>query len=50
MARVVRIDNREWIGYFVEFYGPLDPGAQGSRRRFCPDLPVAPGPARNGNR
>jgi hypothetical protein len=29
MARVVRIDTREWIGYFVELYGPLEPGAQG---------------------
>jgi len=28
MARVVRIDTAEWIGYFVELYGPLEPGAQ----------------------
>lgn len=28
MARVVRIDTSEWIGYFVDLIGPLEPGAQ----------------------
>jgi hypothetical protein len=29
MARVVRIDTRGWIGYFVELYGPLESSARG---------------------
>jgi len=29
MARVVRLDTGEEIGYFVDLYGPLVPGATG---------------------
>jgi hypothetical protein len=29
MARVVRIDTSEYIGYFFDLVGPLEPGAQG---------------------
>ena len=29
MARVVRIDTSEYIGYFADLTGPLEPGAQG---------------------
>ncbi len=29
MARVVRMDTQEEIGYFVDLYGPLEPGTGG---------------------
>jgi len=29
MARVVRMDTQEDIGYFVDLYGPLEPGTGG---------------------
>ena len=29
MARVVRLDTSEYIGYFTDLSGPLEPGARG---------------------
>ena len=29
MARVVRVDTQEEIGYFVDLHGPLEPGVRG---------------------
>ena len=29
MAQVVRIDTSEYVGYFTDLSGPLEPGVQG---------------------